>query len=981
VHWDAVQPRLEAALGDKRLAAFGRHLVEVKAPDERLACSFLLKLAEQTPSLLREALADSDVAQDLVFCLGASELVATGLATMGQRWLEFFRRVRAQDLRRLLLGIDFNFDQIDDLGEFQKRLALSRQRIFLEIAVGDLLDRLDVTETMAAMSALADRCIEAALFGATRFAKERPAPDISLCVFALGKLGAGELNLSSDLDLAYLFDAVGNDPHTDKLIATKRAELTTELLRNAGFRIDLRLRPGGRFAPLVASFEEALAFYESFGQTWERAVLLRARPVAGPRAPSARFLAELERFIYRRYSDFETLGQLRAMKRQIEFEMREPVMVARNIKLGRGGIRELEFIVQALTLVYGGRDPRIRTPRTLEAIERLARAGYIDGERARKLSEAYVFLRDVEHKLQVAAGLQSHTLPADVSAMRVLSARLGLGKSPKAVERFNELLEKHRNEVSSIFAELLGADERPYAKAVSATARQAWAVALEPERSAPVLGALGFKNPEESANHLLLLARGPEYALSTPRRRALLESLGPRLLDEIRHEPDPDMALANLAQFIAAVGARTSFLSLLDTHEPTRRALLRLFSSSRYLSALFIRHPELLDTLVRSDLARVSRLPRELADELRDLLSACPDYESRLDMLRSFRHQEFLRIAMADLNAQIGFSEVQRELTVLAETILEFALEIAREQCAPKIPTAQRVAMAIVAMGRLGAAEMSYNSDLDLIFIYEPLAENPLASHEAAARVAQKVIAVLETKTREGYVYKVDLRLRPSGNAGPLVTALESWRDYYRTSAAVWERQSLVKARAVAGDLSLREKIELCRKEAAFARSLRCAEVKEIENMRVRIEHEVSPENDSQLNLKHGPGGLVDVEFLTQMLALRYGKTYPALQNERAASRLLAVLREAGLVDPHDCERLISHYEFLSLVEHLLRIESDQPAWAIPTDPAKLTPLARKLGFESADAGERLLNEIKERRREVRECFERYFQREEEREV
>jgi glutamate-ammonia-ligase adenylyltransferase len=977
---------LERRLGSAAHAAF--LMAAEHAPDERLALAFMLKLAEQAPSSVAAALSEPQTARDLVFCLGASELIGVNLTGAGNGWLELFHLARAQDSSSFAAGLRLDLDWIDDLTEYQRALREFRRREFFKVAVGDLLRRFSVADTMTAMSALADRCIEAALAGAMRLSKKYAGAKLDLYIIALGKLGAGELNLSSDLDLAYLFDAdaasVSADPnagHEERLAATKLVELVTELLRGAGFRIDLRLRPGGRFAPLVSSLEGALAFYENFGQTWERAVLLRARPVAGLRARSEWLLGELERFIYRRYSDFDTLSQLRAMKNQIELEMGSADMIARNIKLGRGGIRELEFVVQALTLVYGGRDPRIRTPRTLDALERLARCGYLAAERTRELTEAYLFLRDVEHKLQVAAGLQSHTLPAEPAARAIVASRMGMGKGPGAASAFEQVLAAHRERVAALFNELLGGGEKTRSAPVSREARQTWLDALDPELSAAGLKVLGFANPVESAGQLVLLARGPEHGLATPRRRELLGTLGPRLLDEMRAEPDPDLALANLAQFIAAVGARTSFLALLEAHEPTRRALLRLFASSQYLSGLFIHHPELLDTLVRSDLARLSRLGPELAQELGERLGACSDYEGRLDALRSFRHQEFLRIAIADLSAQITLADVQRELSVLAETMLHFALKVAQVEVGAKLPIARQVALVVVAMGRLGAAEMSYSSDLDLIFVYEPAGADPLLSHEAAAKVAQKLIAVLETKTREGYVYKLDLRLRPSGNAGPLVTSLEGWRDYYRDECAVWERQALVKARAVAGETSLRERVEACRETAAFDPGLTGAQVEEIERMRARMEREISPETARSLNLKQGRGGLVDVEFLTQMLALRYGRANPKLKRERAAPLLLEALARAALVEPAQADLLKSHYGFLSLLEHRLRIQSDQPAWAISTDPADLTGLARRMGFDDADGARRLLDELERRRSQVREIFLRRFAEEKTREA
>ena len=458
----------------------------------------------------------------------------------------------------------------------------------------------------------------------------------------------------------------------------------TEIIAAECFRVDMRLRPGGRGSPLVIPMESALGYYQSMGDTWERAALLRARGSGCDR--SRRLLDELARFIYRRYLDFDTLRQLRAMKRQIEQELRSPDLIERNIKLGRGGIRELEFIVQSLTLIYGGRDPRLRTAMTLEALVRLESYGYLAGDRAQKLRDAYRFLRDTEHKLQVAAGLQTHTLPDNVEAFAVLAARLGFGKAPEAPDRLREQLRGHRDFVATQFREMLaGGGERSEVK-VSGAAETAWRAARDDDSAIAALAELGFSRPAESVNHLALLAQGATQPSASPYRRELLDRLGPELLDEIRGLADPDLALMNLASFITAVGARTSFLALLEEHPATRRVLLNLFASSSHLSSLFIRHPEILDTLVRSDLARVRRSAVELRDDLAGLVGASEDFEARLDAIRSFRQQEFLRVAIADLAGDLDLEGVQVELTGLAETVLREAVQLARDEVAKRFP-------------------------------------------------------------------------------------------------------------------------------------------------------------------------------------------------------------------------------------------------------------------------------------------------------
>ena len=351
---------------------------------------------------------------------------------MGTRWLEFFRTARGATAESIDNAIRFSAGPSADRPEAARRLGEFKQRLFLQIAIADLIGRLDVAATMGAMSRLADECIAAALECARLIVGRKAPAAEGFCVLGMGKLGAQELNLSSDIDLIYVFDG----PDADAEAVARLGETLTELLSPGCFRVDMRLRPGGRNAPLVTPFEGALGFYQSFGETWERAALLRARAVAGVLEVGERLLGELSHFVYRRYLDFDTLRQLRAMKLQIERELRSPDLVARNIKLGYGGIRELEFIVQALILVYGGRDPRLRTARTLAALERLGALGYLNPGRASELAAAYLFLRDVEHKLQVVAALQTHVLPAGDAGRRALTARMHRGKGAAANARF-----------------------------------------------------------------------------------------------------------------------------------------------------------------------------------------------------------------------------------------------------------------------------------------------------------------------------------------------------------------------------------------------------------------------------------------------------------------------------------------------------------------------------------------------------------------
>ena len=960
-------------LPERSLAEAVLELVRERAPDEQLALAFLTKLLEQAPAETTEFLREPRCASDLIFCLGASELIGTGLVKLGNRWVSAFENARTTSASDLADSIRFRVPPSEDTAQMTQQLAEFKSRLFIAIAIADLIGRLTVPDTVSAMSLLADECIRAglAIAIASDVATARQAGDF--CVVAMGKLGAEELNLSSDIDLMYIFGGPDEAHHQDA--ARWLGETVTEILGNNCFRVDMRLRPGGRNSPLVLSIEAALTFYENHGQTWERAALLRARFVAGAVGLGNRLIDELRRFIYRSYLDFDTLRQLRAMKRQIETESRSPDFLSRDVKLGRGGIREIEFIVQALTLIYGGRDPRLRTARTLVALDRLGVNGYMTLSRVGELTAAYLFLRNVEHKLQVVAGLQTHRLPADRDALAVLATRLGFTKGAAGVTSFTTTLTAHRNLVASLFREMLAGGEDPQPVRASSAAQEAWREALDPGSSAAALQRLGFSHSAESANQLALLVRGPEYVPIRSRRQELLEALGPRLLDEISGLPDPDLALLNLVSFIGAVGARTSFLALLEQHPATRRMLLSLFASSSYLSTIFIRHPDMLDTLVRSDLARLRRPSAELEHELGELLTASSDFESRLNTLRAFGHQEFLRIAIADLAGDLNLDDVQAELTNVAETEVRRGLALAVEEVGDRYAIPAELKLGIIGMGRLGAGEMSYNSDLDLIFVYQLPDETASAGHEIASRIMQKLIAVLEARTREGYVYKLDLRLRPSGNAGPLVTSFEGFLTYHRQYSAVWERQALVRARVIAGDQALGQELEQAREEFVFSRSLSASGVAEIAAMRQRMENEIGAENHQRLNLKQGRGGLVDIEFITQMMALRHGHQFPELRHRNVVA-LIRAMAATKLLEYHDAVSLEADYRFLSRLENRLRIETDQAAWALPIDDDHLAPIARRMGLDGGSSAARLLFEVEESRSRIRALFEMLFARE-----
>ncbi|TMA60545.1 MAG: bifunctional [glutamate--ammonia ligase]-adenylyl-L-tyrosine phosphorylase/[glutamate--ammonia-ligase] adenylyltransferase, partial [Deltaproteobacteria bacterium] len=859
---------------------------------------------------------------------------------------------------------------------------------------------------------------------------ERLRP-LGFVILGMGKVGGVELNFSSDIDLIYLYErdagltTGGRKGTTDpRTFFTHLAQELTRVLSDLicggrVFRVDLRLRPDGVNGPLVSSLPHTLLYYESWGQTWERAALLKARPLAGDKELGEQFLYDISPFVFRRYLDFSTIDDLKEMKARVERALRSAERRSLNVKLGRGGIREIEFVTQALQLIHAGKDPRVRERSTLPALDRLTEGHYLTAADRDTLRDAYRFLRQVEHKLQIVQDRQTHTLPDTEAGIRALARQLRLTEqkpevrsqelefrsqkpepevnrsisdsgvrtldfalctlhSRDEVEVFRSTLRSHTEAVHQIFLSLFRAPPPPDAQDAEITALLQ--ELRHEERTLWRLQRLGFRELTESYRHLQLLHDGPPHSPASPKRRKILYALAPVLFREVARAADPDHALAAMASLIASIGARSSFLSLLRENPSTLRTLINLFGTSAYLSQIFLRHPELLDSLVRTDLVRVHKDRATLQAELAARLAEVEEFEDRLDILRRYRTEEFLRIGINDSNGLLDVTQVSRQLTGLAEACLTGAYDTARAALLRQLGlTTIPGRLVIVGMGKLGAGELNYNSDLDLIFIYDSAngtePGGQISAQEFFTKLVQRLISVLQVQTREGYVYKIDTRLRPSGRSGSLVSSLAAFVRYHQTSSQWWERQALIKARVVAGEATLRESVAEVLERWAYAREIDAAGVAEIDRLRSRMEQELARERADYFNIKTGRGGIVDIEFLVQMLQLRYGWRLPALR-QRATLPALQALHACGVLPTDDFQMLTRGYRFLRTVENRLRIERDQPVEALESGGEQLTALARRLGYEGDDAAARLLADYQCQREAIRACYTRWFARE-----
>ncbi|ABA89410.1 glutamate--ammonia ligase adenylyltransferase [Syntrophotalea carbinolica DSM 2380] len=901
----------------------------------------------------------------------------------------------------------------------QKELRLYKQQEILRIAGRDLGGLAPLEEVTAELSDLAAACLQRAVdICGELLQTEHGAPlidtpdgnpgiEAEFVVLAMGKFGGRELNFSSDIDLIYCYssdqgqttgtpDGKGGMKNRLRLhqYFVKLAELVTRAIgqrteEGLVFRVDLDLRPEGKSGEVVNSLSNTEAYYEHWGQSWERCAMLKAKPIAGSLALGEQLLDYLEPFIYRRFLDYTMIEDLKLMKQKINRNLTREREGELNLKLGRGGIREIEFFIQAIQLVHSGKKPELRERNSLKALALLRREGLADEETYNTLSEAYIFLRTTEHRIQVEQERQTHNLPLNSHELSLLGRRCGFAEQGA----FMAELERHRQGVEAIYHDLFYTGEEEAAIEVSREVRMLLDPALDEDLAKDLLEEKGFSLPDAAYTNLLTLRDGPPHVRLSPMGRRHLERIAPLLLQEVLDFPEPDMALRNLEHFLSGLHARATFYALLAENLQIPKLLISLFGTSQFLSRNLIQHPEILDMLVARAHA-VERKDRDtMKQDLERLLQLAPDYEGQLNALRRFRNEEFLRIALNDLYGKMAPQEGPRQLTQVAEICLEKAVFIARRELLPRfgIPTCQNpdgsigeAAFAVVGMGKLGGCELTYHSDLDIIFIFEgegntaaapesdPERFRPRSNQEYFARLAQRIISILGLITGEGYVYQLDTRLRPSGHQGPLVTSLSAYRAYHATSSQLWERQALIKARVVVGPAPLAERIAACNHAIVYQSPLPADHKQEIYRLRQRMEQEIAREDGGRLNIKTGRGGLVDVEFLVQYLQLLHGDSCPALQTQNTLTAL-KVLHRQDLLNKTDYRLLASGYQFLRRLENRLRLVHDQSINAFTDDPAGLAKMARRLGYQQDRADRQLLTDYHNATENIRAIFDRYL--------
>ncbi|HZZ74222.1 MAG TPA: hypothetical protein VFE24_18445 [Pirellulales bacterium] len=874
-----------------------------------------------------------------------------------------------------------------------------KRRETLRIGYGDIVrgQRIDIVTRQ--ISHLADAIVEGAVTAARQAlvakrgqpltAQQTPA---GFVVLAMGKLGGEELNYSSDIDLIFLFECDGvtagprsqaNAEFFDRMAREVLKLLSQPTELGAAYRVDMRLRPEGAHGPLVMSYDDAIHYYDTSGRTWERQAFVKARPIAGDLPLGRRFLAQLEPWIYRRYLNRADITGIKALKRRIEHRAQLEGADERNVKTGHGGIRDVEFVIQFLQLLNGADLPSLRTGSTLSALAHLEQAGCVTNQERTILEENYSVLRKIEHRLQILFDLQTHVMPTSDEELRKLAIRMGYsaqGERPALgafLEDYRAKTELNRKILNHLLHDAFKDDNEPEPEVD---------LVLDPDPSAAhiqeVLARYPFRDVGAAYKNLMALGDERIRFLSARRCRHFLASIAPRLLQAVAATPDPDAALVNLSRVSDSLGGKGVLWELFSFNPPTLKLYVDLCALSSFLSNLLTSNPGMIDEL--TDSLVLDKLPsREWLAEI--LAELCRSAEDLAPILNSFKNAQQLRVGVRDILGKDDIQATTDALAAIAETCLrqiaqlEYAKLVAKYG-QPQINEGPRAGapceLIILALGKLGGRELNYHSDLDLVFLFEADGMTfPSRSSRRSAEITsnqhffgelgQRIIKVMNQLTPDGRLFEIDPRLRPTGKNGPLATSLAEFEKYYASGLGqLWERQALCRARIVYGSSAFAGEALEAIGRAAFSHPWQAADLHTLRQMRLRLE-----ETCGKSNLKRGRGGLVDIEFIVQMLQLQHGAKQPEIREPNTRAALVRLL-DAGCIEPDDFHFLNRSYRFLRTIEAKLRLMNSSARDDLPDDPRELDKLAFLSGYQDRGL---LLAECQSFTAENRRRFERFF--------
>ena len=907
-----------------------------------------------------------------------------------KEWL-FLTRLVEQGPDPLFSEIAASVESTENLGEetaaLMRRLRIAKRRVALLAAVAELAGVWSLEQQTGALSRFAEAALGAALRHQLREAARKklvtlPAPDdpergSGLIVLGMGKLGAHELNYSSDIDLIVLYDPAAPSVSARSGIQPFFVRLTRELVRileeHTGdgylFRTDLRLRPDPASTPLAMSVAAALVYYESVGQNWERAALIKARAVAGDREAGERFLRELRPFLWRKNLDFAAIQDIHSIKRQIH-AYRGGARIAvegHDIKTGRGGIREIEFFAQTQQLIWGGRLPELRVAPTCEVLRRLATAGLVDPATATQLIEDYRFLRRLEHRLQMVDDAQTHTLPSDRAGIRHIALFLGYPE-PAA---FAADLRGHLVSVEKHYAELF-----EQAPTLAGPGNLVFTGTDGDPETLRTLSQLGFAEPPAVSALVRGWHHGRLRATRSQRAREILTELVPEMLRIFGATAHPDAALKRFDQFLSRIPAGVQLFSLFHANPGLLDLVAEIMAGAPRLAEHLAHRPALLDAvLTQGFFAPLPDRPGLVAD-LGTLLAGARDFEDTLDVLRRWAGERRFQIGVQLLRGALDGAAAGAALADTAETALASLLPAVEAEFARRHGRVPGGAFAVIGMGRLGSREMTLASDLDLILIYDALpgseisdGPHPLPVASYYARLSQRLIGAITAPTAEGSLYAVDMRLRPSGQSGPIATHLNGFARYQREAAWTWEHLALTRGRPVAGDPTL------CRRIAETLTAVLCLQrdpqklVIDVADMRRRIAEEHP--RPSPWDLRNRRGGLIDLEFIVQYLMLRHAASAPQILRHGAGEALQA-LAKAGVLPPQARHELEEAAALFRNVQAVLSLLGDSPAASADLAATDAATLARCVGAVDSD---RLAFDITEAAERVRGWYDRLIEK------
>lgn len=816
-----------------------------------------------------------------------------------------------------------------------------RNELMFIIAWRDLLGLAELPEILNALSDLADACIETALQGSEQVVQARygqikneQGEPQRLVVIGMGKLGGQELNFSSDIDLIFAYGQNGESDGGKSIEAQeyykRQIQQIVRALNEAtseGFvyRVDTRLRPFGDAGAMAASLNAMEGYYQNHGREWERYAWIKARPVAGDIPVGKQLIKLLRPFVYRRYLDFSAFESIREMKAMIDKQV-EQRGVEHNIKIGRGGIREVEFIAQAFQLIRGGHEPELQNNRLYSVLDKLEQKGHLPAHAVRDLHAAYAFLRRLENRLQMWDDRQTHVLPEDEEQWHALAQAMN---SPDADSLKADIAE-HRENVHQQFQQVFAVPQvGDESDAHARDLRTAWLDEEASDQGPSLIENQGFADPAEAWKGLLALRNSGQYRSLGDRGRRRLGELVPLLIQATVTTDNPDTALQRVLSVLEGTIGRTTYIALLVENPTALSRFVSLCAASPWISRQIEHQPVLLDSLLDPRLLYKPPRGQDLEQDLARILAPIPDddLERRMDSLRRFRHEQMLRVAAADVSNSIPLMVVSDHLTELAQVIMRQALDEVWEQLTqryglPAYADGSVASFIIVGYGKMGGIELGYGSDLDVVFLHNGKADanttgasdapdknkRTLSHHAFFLRLAQRIIHMLATQTGSGRAYEIDTRLRPSGKSGLLVTSLSGFRAYQDDKAWTWEHQALVRARPVAGNAALqREFVE--NRNAVLARERNVEDlVAEVVKMRQKMREHLDSSSGEHLDVKQMPGGLIDIEFFAQFSCLRYAAQCSELLIFTDTIRILETLESAQLLELETTQALTSAY-------------------------------------------------------------------------